>query len=241
MHMIVISAVVAVLVRVLCNLCQNFIECWQLKFQSKKSANVYVNLNRRRSIATSSEELLSDTAVRTGFSKSTLEKTRYRLQQLEYSSKRYASVLEKIISLLFLFLLLGLIQQGGSVGDSQVQDALKDAVEPRMTEHTLEQICTWIEYQVQTIWTPTICADGVCTVPFEFPSYGRYEKDQYFGHGAQTPKAITTIDVPKQSTESTWYVRLRGDYYGIVSGAVYDSADPTALVPIPLEPPFEWS
>ncbi|KAK3271892.1 hypothetical protein CYMTET_19784, partial [Cymbomonas tetramitiformis] len=159
--------------------------------------------------------------------------------QLGKSSKRYASILEKIIFLLILFLFLG-IQQGGSVGDSQVQDALKDAVEPRMTEHALEQIFTGIEYQVQTIWTSTICGDGVCTVPFEFPSYGRYEKDQYFGHGAQTPKAITTIDVPKESTESTWYVRLPGDYYGIVSGAVYDSADPAALVPIPLEPPFEW-
>ncbi|KAK3247091.1 hypothetical protein CYMTET_43403 [Cymbomonas tetramitiformis] len=45
--------------------------------------------------------------------------TRYSLKQLENRSKRYASVLKKVIFLLFLVQLLD-IQQGGHSGVSQV-------------------------------------------------------------------------------------------------------------------------
>ncbi|KAK3267506.1 hypothetical protein CYMTET_23941 [Cymbomonas tetramitiformis] len=40
-----------------------------------------------------------------------------------------------------------------------------------------------------------------------------YKQEQKFDHGAQSAKVITTIDVPEGST---WYIRLRGDYYGLL-------------------------
>ncbi|KAK3261770.1 hypothetical protein CYMTET_29339, partial [Cymbomonas tetramitiformis] len=98
--------------------------------------------------------------------------TRYSLKQLENRSKRYASVLKKVIFLLFLVQLLD-IQQGGHSGVSQVQDALKTAFYPKIPHHTIQQIFTWIQVKVQKVWTPTVCGDGLCTFPFEFPSYGR--------------------------------------------------------------------
>ncbi|KAK3289351.1 hypothetical protein CYMTET_3212 [Cymbomonas tetramitiformis] len=196
----------------------------------------------------------------------------------------------------------------------RVQYAQKFAFEPKATHHTLEQIITWVQRKVQQIWKPTICGDGVCTAPFEFPSYGRFgckvdcghemylasrtavlqatipeelapsatqllarwarreetvsarilgargqrvawnfclkdtsrsaagmddlcwfAKDQQFNLN-QRLEVMTTIDVPEGST---WFVRLRGDHYGLVSGMAPPSPHAASFATLlrPLLPP----
>ncbi|KAK3287538.1 hypothetical protein CYMTET_4960 [Cymbomonas tetramitiformis] len=46
---------------------------------------------------------------------------------------------------------------------------------------------------------------------------------------------MVTLNIP---TDTTWYIRLQGDHYGVVSGDVYDSMEPEEPKEMQVLPPF---
>lgn len=78
------------------------------------------------------------------------------------------------LSFVALFLVVLYLQRSSNIA-YKVHSTIWDVVQPSASVYQSKQdVYDWMRNLLGTVWKDPVCGDGLCEVPFEYPSYGRF-------------------------------------------------------------------